>query len=71
VKTAETTISRNTFRCKIQVLIQKRDKLSQMAHLLLDKEKIDAKDVEGLLGPRPSLNRKADVGEKNLKVVQG
>jgi hypothetical protein len=45
--------------------------LSQMAHLLLDKEKIDAKDVEGLLGPRPSLNRKADVGEKNLKVVQG
>jgi cell division protease FtsH len=64
-------IIQNCYEEAKKLLIQKRDKLSQMAHLLLDKEKIDAKDVEGLLGPRPSLNRKADAGENNMKAVQG
>jgi cell division protease FtsH len=54
-----------------KLLSQNRDKLDQMADLLLDKEKIDARDVEALLGPRPSMESKAGAGEKNLKVVQG
>jgi cell division protease FtsH len=53
-----------------KLLFQKRDKLNQMAQLLLDKEKIDAGDVENILGPRPSKSERVNPGQNNLKVVQ-
>ena len=36
-----------------QVLLKERDKLEHMAHILLEKEKIDEEDILGILGPRP------------------
>ena len=35
-----------------QILLKERDKLEQMAHILLEKEKIDEKDILDILGPR-------------------
>jgi cell division protease FtsH len=35
-----------------QILLKARDKLELMANLLLEKEKIDEKDILDILGPR-------------------
>jgi cell division protease FtsH len=35
-----------------QILLKERDKLENMAHILLEKEKIDEKDIIDILGPR-------------------
>jgi cell division protease FtsH len=35
-----------------QILLKEQDKLEQMAHILLEKEKIDEKDILDILGPR-------------------
>ncbi len=35
-----------------QILMKKKDKLEHMAHILLEKEKIDEKDILEILGPR-------------------
>jgi cell division protease FtsH len=35
-----------------QILLKERDKLEHMAHILLEKEKIDEKDILDILGPR-------------------
>jgi cell division protease FtsH len=36
-----------------QILLKEQDKLEKMAHILLEKEKIDEKDILDILGPRP------------------
>jgi len=35
-----------------QILSKEQDKLENMAHILLEKEKIDEKDILDILGPR-------------------
>jgi cell division protease FtsH len=35
-----------------QILLKEKDKLGHMAHILLEKEKIDEKDIFEILGPR-------------------
>jgi cell division protease FtsH len=35
-----------------QILLKEQDKLEQMAHILLEKEKIDEKDILDILGPK-------------------
>jgi cell division protease FtsH len=35
-----------------QILLKEQDKLERMAHILLEKEKIDEKDILDILGPR-------------------
>jgi len=35
-----------------QILLKEQDKLEQMAHILLEKEKIDERDILDILGPR-------------------
>ena len=35
-----------------QILLKEKDKLEKMAHILLEKEKIDEKDILDILGPR-------------------
>jgi cell division protease FtsH len=45
------------------LLRENRDKLEQMAQILLEKEKIDEKDIISILGPRP----KAEPVEKIMK----
>jgi cell division protease FtsH len=42
-----------------QILLKEQDKLEHMAHILLEKEKIDEKDILDILGPR--------TGEKKAK----
>jgi cell division protease FtsH len=39
-----------------QILLKERVKLELMANLLLEKEKIDEKDILNILGPRVSVN---------------
>jgi cell division protease FtsH len=52
-----------------RVLGAHRRKLAQMAELLLQNEKIDAQDIQKILGPRKSSNA-AEEGEAQLAVVQ-
>jgi cell division protease FtsH len=42
-----------------QLLLKEKDKLGHMAHILLEKEKIDETDILGILGPR-SLKKEAN-----------
>ena len=53
-----------------RVLVAHRNELSQMARLLLEKEKIDAQDIQKILGPRQSSEAGAEKGKTRLAVVQ-
>jgi cell division protease FtsH len=52
-----------------QVLTAHRRELTQMARLLLQKEKIDARDIQKILGPREP-SEATEEGETQLAVVQ-
>lgn len=41
------------------LLVERRDQLEALAGRLLDREKLDAKDLEEILGPRPQLDEPA------------
>ena len=41
------------------LLVERRDQLEALAGRLLDREKLDAKDLEEILGPRPQLEEPA------------
>jgi cell division protease FtsH len=47
-------IIRNCYADAKQILTDKRDKLEKMAHVLLEKEKMDERDIMAILGPRDS-----------------
>jgi cell division protease FtsH len=54
-----------------RVLAAHRRELEQMARLLLQKEKIDGRDIQKILGPRePSEPPAAEEGKTQLAVVQ-
>jgi cell division protease FtsH len=36
-----------------KLLLEKREKLEEMAHILMEREKIDESDIVAILGPRP------------------
>jgi cell division protease FtsH len=53
-----------------RVLGAHRRELEQMARLLLQKEKIDAQDIQNILGPRTSPEAAEEKGKTQLAVVQ-
>ena len=53
-----------------QVLVNHRKALEAMARLLMEKEKIDAQDIEGILGPREPAQKGLPEKKKQLAVAR-